>query len=357
MKLKKQTTADAVKNQFSALINDSLGDLSQIIEEFSTFENANENSMIFVLSPKLFGAALNSKAQTVIAPAKAKDWWTENGGSKTVLLSPNPELAAREVKTHLVFPTPFKAAFQGVHPTAVVAESAELSIGVTVGPHAIIGENCRIGEGSFIGTNAVVEENVTIGNHTTIHPLAYIGHSCQVGNNCEVMPSAIVGSEGYGYAHDHLGNHYRIPHTGKVILEDDVHIGAATAIDRGTMDDTVIGEGTKIDNQCHLAHNVEVGRNGLITAQFVTAGSAKIGNNFICGGKSIVAGHTKVGDNVSLAGLSVITKDWDKPGQFGGYPLQPVKDFLKTKSTMVHLVQMRKQLNQLMKKVFPEGDA
>ena len=131
-----------------------------------------------------------------------------------------------------------------------------------------------------------------IKSHVTIHAHVYVGHSCVIGHNCEIMPQAVIGSEGFGYAHDHLGNHYRVPHTGRVVLADDVHIGALSTIDRGTINDSTIGQGTKIDNHVHLAHNSIVGKNGLITAHVVMAGSSTLGDNFMVGGNSAIAGHT-----------------------------------------------------------------
>jgi UDP-3-O-[3-hydroxymyristoyl] glucosamine N-acyltransferase len=199
-----------------------------------------------------------------------------------------------------------------------------------------------------------VENNAKIGKEATLHPHVYIGHSCEIGSFCEIMPQAVIGSEGFGYAHDEKGNHFRIPHTGKVVLEDDVHIGAGTAIDRGTIEDSVIGRGTKIDNQVHLAHNTVVGKNGLITAQCVTAGSSQIGDNFICGGKTAITGHIKVTDNVNVAGFSAISNNVKEGGQYGGYPLVPLKQHLKIKASSVHLPELRKQMNRVLRKLFPE---
>lgn len=354
MDFQKRTSAQELKDLFSALINDSYGDLNTVIYDFSTFNDAQENSLVFVTNEKKWNQALDCKAKTLLVPFKLKEQAEAGNFGKCFLFSKNPELAAREIKKNLVFSTPYKAPWKSIHPTAIIAESTQLAKDVVVGPYAVIGENCKIGEGSFIGSHAVIEENVIIGNNTTIHPHAYIGHSCEIGNNCEIKPQAIIGSEGFGYAHDHLGNHYRIPHTGKVILHDDVHIGAASAIDRGTLDPTIIGKGTKVDNQCHLAHNTVVGKNGLITAQIVTAGSSTIGDNFVAGGKSVITGHIKITDNVQLAGLTAVANNIDKPGQYGGYPVQPLRDFLKTKASTVHLPELRKQMNRVLRKLFPE---
>ena len=344
-------SARTLLGSFSDLICDSFGDLDRTFAGLTSFENAKEDSVVFALDKKSLQKAMESKAGGVIAHVSVKDHATDN---KTWLFSKNPELAACMVKRKINAPTPYRGEVEGVHQTATIDSSATLGENTVVGPRAFVGKNCRIGKNCFIGMNTVIEDNTVIGDNTTVHPMVYIGHSCVIGKDCEIMPQATVGSEGFGYAHDHLGNHYRIPHTGRVLIADDVHIGAGTCIDRGTLNDTTIGQGTKIDNQCHLAHNSVVGKNGLITAQFVNAGSATIGDNFVCGGKVAVAGHTITTNNVHVAAFSAVHKSVDKPGQYGGYPLQPIKEFFKTKATLNHITEMRKNINKLMKAVFPE---
>lgn len=337
------------------LIDSSLGDTSRTVAEFTTPTSKKDNSFAFINNDRLLETVETSAHLTcILAPANLKDKVLTLNSKKVWLFSKNVDLCACNIKRQFVFPTPFRADFNDIHPTAIIADNVTLGTNVTIAPYAIIGKNCSIGDNSFIGAHSVIEENTLIKNNVTIHPHAYIGHSCEIGNDCEIMPQAIVGSEGYGYAHDHLGNHYRIPHTGKVILHDDVHVGAGTAIDRGTITDSVIGKGTKFDNQCHLAHNSVVGENGLITAQFVMAGSSTLGNNFMSGGKAAVTGHVTVTDNVHIAGLAAITNDVKEPGQYGGYPVIPLRQDLKAKASMVHLPELRKQMKRVLRKLFPE---
>ncbi len=350
----KKITAKEVFEAAGPLLTDHLGNMETLVDHFATLSTAKKTSLGFLNDEKSLPSFAASEMACILAPLKLKSKIEELGSQKTWLFSPNVDLAAREVKKAFVFPTPYRSGFEGVHSTAVVHETAEISIGVTIGPHAVINKNVKIGEGTFIGANAVIEENADIKSHVTVHPLAYIGHSTVIGHHCEIMPGAAIGTEGYGYAHDHLGNHYRIPHTGRVILEDDVHIGVGTAIDRGTIEDTRIGRGTKIDNQVHLAHNTVVGKNGLITAQTVAAGSSTLGDNFMCGGKTAIAGHINVTDNVKVAGYSAIANDVKEGGQYGGYPLVPLKQHLKVRATSVHLPEMRKQIHRILRKVFPE---
>ncbi len=336
------------------LISEVQGPTHTALKHFCSLENPEDQCFVFINHPKYFLETQNNKIVAVLAPLSLKEKLQTHPKEQTWIFSKNVDWVAQKIKNQFVFKTPYRPDLSGVHSTAMIDSSAKIAAGVVIAPYAVIGKNCEIGEGSFIGSHCVVEENAVIHKNVTLHPFVYIGHSCVIGNECEIKSHAIIGSEGFGYAHDHIGQHYRIPHTGRVILQDRVHVGAGTAIDRGTLTDSVIGSGTKIDNQCHLAHNTVVGKNGLLTAQLVTAGSSKIGDHFVCGGKTAITGHIEITDHVNVAGLSGISNDVLKPGQYGGYPLQPLRDFLKVKATSVHLPELRKQMNRVLRKLFPE---
>lgn len=345
----KKITGQQIKDSFSTLVLKTSGPLDAEITGISAIENIQPGSLIFVTQEKFLKTAADSVATAVLAPVS---WENKipSDSRQLWLLSKNPELAMASIKNKFFLATPYRAPQKElIHATAVIAASARIASTAQIGPRAVIGDKVVIGENSFIGAGAVVEAGTTIGDFTTIHPLAYIGHSTVIGNHCEVLPQASIATEGYGYAHDEKGNHYRIPHSGRVILEDHVHVGANTAIDRGTIEDSVIGAGTKIDNQCHLAHNSVLGKNCLITAQFGMAGSSKIGNNFITGGKTSVTGHIEITDNVQVAGMSGVTKSIDEPGAYGGFPLQKLQDYLKTKAALAQLADLRKQVASLLK--------
>ena len=351
--MKKSYSVQELFDFCSPLISETIGDPNTQVSSFSNAGQGESGALTFINQSSLLKDVLASEVSAVIVPVKLKDSLPSDQ-QKVFLLSANPELAARNIKNEFVLATPYRDTNQGVHPTAFVHETAELHESVSVGPNAFVGAGCRLAKDCFIGANAVIEQNVTMGAGTTIHPQAYIGHSCVIGRYCEVMPQAVIGSEGFGYAHDHHGNHYRVPHTGRVILEDDVHIGACCAIDRGTIEDSVIGKGTKLDNQIHLAHNIRVGKNGLMTANAVVAGSTTIGDNFVCGGNTSITGHVTITDNVQVAGLCGVTNSVREPGQYGGYPLVPLKKHLKAVASLVHLPEMRKQMAKLLRKNFPE---
>lgn len=210
------------------------------------------------------------------------------------------------------------------HPSAVIPESASVCEDTIVGPNAVIGAKVRIGAGCIIGANTTVETGAVIGDGSHIHANVFIAHGTVIGEKCEIHPMTPLGAEGYGYAHDEQFNHYRHVHYGRLIIEDDVHLGACVTIDRGHFGDSVVERGTKIDNHCHLGHNTRVGKNCLMTGGFMTAGSVVIGNNNVFGGRSSVSDHVTVGNNMQFSAASAVFKNINKPGgQFGGHPLHP----------------------------------
>jgi UDP-3-O-[3-hydroxymyristoyl] glucosamine N-acyltransferase len=237
------------------------------------------------------------------------------------------------------------------HATAVVHPSATIGANVLLGPYCVIGAGTAIADGCCIGAHVVVENNVTIGADTILHPHVFIGAGCIVGSQCEIHPHTSVGSDGFGYAVGAGRRATKIPHLGIVTLGDRVEIGSNCAIDRATITSTHIRSGTKLDNICHIAHNCDLGEDGLYTAGFMMAGSTTIGKRFMTGGNSVVGTHLTLADDVSLAGRSTVTNDVKEAGQYGGYPLQPVKDALKTIVSLGQINDIRKNLNKVMKRL------
>ena len=314
-------------------------------------ETAEKGSLVFVSTPELLSKALSGKATIIIATFEVDQNSIKLGADQALFKTKKMNLAMSWI---LPLFDDKKERFQWgaeKHATAFVDSTAQLGAQVKVGPGAFIGANTVIGQGTLIGANAVIENNVVIGQHCIIHPLAYIGADTMMGQRCEIQPHASIGCDGFGFATDKNGQQRKIPQLGKVILGDDVEIGANTTIDRATLTETKIASGTKFDKNCHLAHNCEVGKNSLIAAGFMTAGSAKIGANFMVGGNSVVSDHITMSDNVMLAGRSTVTKDISEAGAYGGYPLQPLKDSLKSIASFAHLPKMRRQLAAIAKKL------
>lgn len=343
--------ADLIK-RFPNFFVECIGDENRTVTGVSAPEAARPGTMVFLATPKALEQGLQSEAALIVVNKKDRDQAETRRGEKTILVCLQVELAMATVINEFFLRTPYtNKAIQGVHPTAIIGEGAEIAPGARIGPYAVIGAGTRIGKDVFIGAHTVIEDDCSIDEGTVIHPLVYIGHSTVIGKRCEIHPHSTIGKEGFGYAHDERFNHYRIPHQGRVVIEDDVHIGAGVAIDRSTFLETRIQSGAKFDNQIHIAHNCRIGRNSLLTAGFSMAGSSQIGANFVAGGRSVVTGHVEICDNVQISGLSAVSKSITKPGQYGGHPLMPLQQHIKMKAALTHLAEMRKSLSQVLKKL------
>jgi len=342
---------------FPDLVTLSRGSAEIPIRDLRAAENASPESLIFVGNQEHFRAALQSASKTWLV---AKDFEPKVPATvANVLVSSSVQLAmsgiAKKFFAQVEHFQPIKG--EKIHPSAQIAKSAKIGAGTVIGPGAVVAENCEVGENCVIGANAILENNVKIGARTHIHPLVYIGHGCELGAECEVQPNTTIGSEGFGYAQDKQYNHHRITHYGRVILEDRVHIGAGVQIDRGTFLDSRIGAGTKIDNHCHFGHNIQVGKNTLITGGMITAGSVTIGSYCVFGGRTTIAGHLSIGDKIQLGGMSGVTKSVTAPGAYAGLPLQPLPLEIRTRASLKHLPKMVKQMRRILKHLGLEDES
>ena len=200
---------------------------------------------------------------------------------------------------------------------------------VKFGNNVLIGKNVKFGNGCIIGANTIIEKEVQIGNNCIIG-LGVIIKNSIIGNNVVIQDNSKIGQKGFGFIPDRKRN-IKFPHIGRVIIKDNVEIASGCTIDRGSIDDTVIGENTYLDNQVHIAHNVKIGSNCMIAGQVGFAGSSKIGNNVSIGGQAGISGHLKIGNNVKIGGGSGVVKDIEDNQIVMGYPAVPLKEFLKKK--------------------------
>jgi UDP-3-O-[3-hydroxymyristoyl] glucosamine N-acyltransferase len=220
---------------------------------------------------------------------------------------------------------------------------------VLLGPYCVIGAGATIGDGCCIGAHSVVENGARVGAGTILHPHVFVGAGCELGRDCEVHPHTSIGSDGFGYAVGASRRPRKIPHLGNVSIGDEVEIGSNCAIDRAKLASTYIRSGTKLDNICHIAHNCDLGEDGFYTAGFMMAGSTKIGRRFMTGGNSVVSAHLTLADDVVLAGRSSVTSDVTEAGHYGGYPLQPLKEAMRTLAALGQLAGMRRSLNRVLR--------
>ena len=266
------------------------------------------------------------------------------------LLSPEPYRAYAKALA-LFYPeagTP-KVAASAVPGAAQIDPSAKLEKDVTVEPGAIIGPEAQIGEGSHIAAAAVIGYRCAIGRHCYIGPRAVIAHAL-IGNHVIIHAGVAVGQDGFGFAMGRQG-HLKVRQIGRVIIQDWVEIGANSAIDRGALRDTVIGEGTKIDNLVQIGHNVMIGRHCVIVGQAGIAGSVVLEDFVVMGGQSGVVGHIKVGAGAQIAGNSGVTESVPRGERWGGTPAKPVRNWAREIALMKRLVEKLggKQLKDLTK--------
>lgn len=343
-----------IVEQFPKLLRLLHGDPATEVARPQSPASPAAGCILFIKERRLLADAVDSPASTIVVGDRDVEDPALEGASQTLLASPNPELALALVSRTFFAPTTNKQPFDDarIHTSAVIAASAEIEDDVIVGPNAVIGARTRIGRGCIIGSNTTIEANVVIGAKTHIHANVYIGHDTEIGERCEVHPTSALGSEGFGYAHDEQFNHYRHVHYGRLVVEDDVHVGAGVTIDRGHFRDSIIGRGTKIDNHCHLAHNIKTGKNCLMVADFIAAGTVEIGDNNVFGGRTGISDHVTVGNNMQFGALSSIFKDVDQPGTaLGGHPLMPLKDYLKSYASIAHLPELRRNVAKIMRKL------
>ncbi|AIU87605.1 UDP-3-O-(3-hydroxymyristoyl)glucosamine N-acyltransferase [Pectobacterium brasiliense] len=238
-----------------------------------------------------------------------------------------------------------------IAPSAVIAPDATLGQNVSVGANAVIESGAQLGDGVVIGPGCFIGKDARIGAGTRLWANVTIYHRVELGEHCLIQSGTVIGSDGFGYANDR-GNWVKIPQLGTVRIGDRVEIGASTTIDRGALDDTVIGNGVIIDNQCQIAHNVVIGDNTAVAGGVIMAGSLKIGRYCMIGGASVINGHMEICDKVTVTGMGMVMRPITEPGVYSsGIPLQPNKVWRKTAALVMNIDEISKRLKAVERKV------
>jgi len=343
-------TASTIQSRYPNVFTYLRGDLQRAARYSHALEDARTDSLVFVGDPGMLEVALKGDPAILILHAKFAQHLELYAPNETCCFAVcNIPLGMALLLKHFDRKPKRFTQWGERHATAVVHPDAKLGARVYLGPYCVIGADANIGDDCMIGAHAVVENEARIGSGSTLHPHVFIGSGCEVGKNCEIHPHTTIGSDGFGYSVDSDGKPRKIAHLGNVKIGDDVEIGGNCAIDRATLASTYIRAGTKLDNLCHIAHNCDLGENGFYTAGFMMGGSTKIGRQFVTGGNSVVTAHVTVADNVTLQGRSSVTNDILEPGAYGGYPLQPLKEAMKTAVSLANLNEIRKNLQRVMK--------
>ncbi|ATV43719.1 UDP-3-O-(3-hydroxymyristoyl)glucosamine N-acyltransferase [Pectobacterium brasiliense] len=238
-----------------------------------------------------------------------------------------------------------------IAPSAVIAPDTTLGQNVSIGANAVIESGAQLGDGVVIGPGCFIGKDARIGAGTRLWANVTIYHRVELGEHCLIQSGTVIGSDGFGYANDR-GNWVKIPQLGTVRIGDRVEIGASTTIDRGALDDTVIGNGVIIDNQCQIAHNVVIGDNTAVAGGVIMAGSLKIGRYCMIGGASVINGHMEICDKVTVTGMGMVMRPITEPGVYSsGIPLQPNKVWRKTAALVMNIDEISKRLKAVERKV------
>jgi UDP-3-O-[3-hydroxymyristoyl] glucosamine N-acyltransferase len=328
-------------SEFAEMVISSRGPHTQF-DHAASYESANRSSLVFLQAaehlPESVAVIVTTKE---VASSLGEDLDTH------IICVANLRLAQAKIKQHYDDYRAADAEWNTVHDSAVVHKSATLESGCRIGPNAVIGANCKIGKRAIVRACSVIEHGCVIGEDTIINANVNIGYNSQIGDRVIVQAGAIIGSEGYGFVADSDNHYHRIPHTGNVLIEDDVQVGANSCIDRGTYGSTHIARGVKIDNLVHLAHNVSVGEDTLLTAQTVIAGSSKIGKRVIASGQTGVLDHKTVPDDTVLVQRAGVSESLPHGGMWAGSPAKPFKEWVRSQGLGRKVAKLEEQLKQL----------
>ncbi|EKT53408.1 UDP-3-O-(3-hydroxymyristoyl)glucosamine N-acyltransferase [Providencia sneebia] len=312
------------------------GDGDIVITGIAPMYSANNQQITFLSDSRYSDKLAECKAAAVVLTAKDL-----NSCQVSALVVDNPYLAYARM-AQILDTTPSPA--QDIHTSAVIAEDVKIGENVSIGANAVIESGVVLGDNVVIGAGCFVGKNTRIGAGSRLWANVSIYHHIEIGEQCLIQSGTVIGADGFGYANDR-GNWVKIPQLGTVIIGDRVEIGACTTIDRGALDNTVIGNGVIIDNQCQIAHNVIIGDNTAVAGGVIMAGSLKVGRYCMIGGASVINGHMEICDKVTVTGMGMVMRPITEPGVYSsGIPLQPNKVWRKTAALVLNINEMNKRL-------------
>ena len=315
----------------------SSGDSDRTITNVRPLGEAGASDLTFLANPKYRHLLEKSEAGAVLVSRELE------GESSAWIRVPDPYFALAQVLEKWFTPARPSA---GVSPLSVVDASARIGANVSVGPFVSIGAEAELGDDVVLHAGVSVGEGAIIGSGSILYSNVSVYRKCRIGQRCIVQAGAVIGSDGFGFA-THEGIHHKIVQIGIVRIEDDVEIGAGTTIDRAALGETVIGQGTKIDNLVQIGHNVRIGRHCLIAALAGIAGSTEIGDYSVFGGQAGVSGHLKIGSRVLVGAQAAVMKNWDGPVTLSGSPARPLRQMLRSEAMIRRLPEIEDRLKRL----------
>lgn len=330
-----------------------IGDPQYCITNVADLESSGPQDASFLGNPQYEKAMRTSKAGVIFisentVPIEGRNFLVTENPSRAFQIALEAFLGSNLNKI---------SGFSGIHPTAVIHETAKIGRNVVVGPYAVIDQDVVIGDQTTISAGCYIGLGTSIGTNCLLYPKVVVRERCRIGDRVVLQPGAVIGSCGFGFTTDSQGRHKKLNQVGIVIIEDDVEIGANTTIDRSRFKATIIGCGTKIDNLVQLGHGVIIGENNIIVAQTGIAGSSKTGNYVVIGGQVAIAGHISIADKAMIAARSGISKSITESGKYGGLPAIPlhqhqrVSVFLRNIESYVEQIkEMQLQIKELHEK-------
>lgn len=320
-----------------------VGDGTRAVRQVAPLDRATPEEIGFVSQSKYLAQLSSTQAGAVILPDDARD-----ATDLPRILTPHPYLYFARVSALLNPPLRPQA---GIHPAATVAPDAVIAADASIAAGAVIGQGAHIGARTVVGPNCVVGDHARVGADCHLHANVTLYHACVVGERCILHSGCVIGSDGFGYAPAE-GGWEKIPQIGRVLIADDVEIGACTTIDRGALEDTIIGEGVKLDNLVQVAHNVHIGAHTAIAACTGIAGSAKIGRHCMIGGAAMIFGHIDIADGTRISTNTLITKSLPKAGTYtSALPFSEHAVWQKNAVHMRNLDKLADRIKQLEKRL------
>lgn len=319
-----------------------VGDASFVIEGVASLESAHVHSLCYVQDAAYVASATQSNCGAILLSAQHMKALSVARCSN-YLLSEHPQLSFIKA-AGLLHPATRRI---GIHPTALISPSAQIASDAWIGAYSVVEEGVLIGQGVQIASYCHIGARSRIGDGTQLHPRVTLLHDVHIGVRCRILSGAVIGSEGFGLVHD--GHAWvQVPHLGRVVIGDDVDIGANTTVDRGTLSDTLIMNGVKIDNLVQIAHNVVVGEHTAIAGCAGLAGSSVVGSNCMLAGGVGLAGHLKLADGVQVTGMSMVTKSITQAGVYSaGTPLDTNHRWRRNAARFKSLDHMARRLRRL----------
>jgi UDP-3-O-[3-hydroxymyristoyl] glucosamine N-acyltransferase len=324
------------------------GDPAQVVRGVAPLDEALPHHLSFVAEARYHPYIQASRAGAVLVARGAAIELPEGMAAIRV---DDPRRALARILPAL-HPEPAPA--PGVHPTAVVGEGAQIAASASVGAYAVLGEGVRVGERARIAAQVVVGAGCTIGADSVLHPHATLYGGVTVGERCIVHSGARLGSDGFGFVPEG-GGLKKVPQVGGCVVGDDVEIGANTTIDRGSIGDTVIGRGTKIDNLVQIGHNCRIGRSVIIVSQVGISGSTKVGDGAVLGGQAGIQGHIEIGAGAKVGGQAGVIASVPAGVTVSGYPARPHREAMRVQAAVFGLPKLVQRLKALEQAVFGRG--